>query len=180
MHIRRIVTGNDAEGNSVFVEDAPTPQASSFTNVPGHAFAHIWSTRPGDAVPVQPGDPTLTRTTVLPAPGGSSFLVTRFAPDSVMFSPGFDMVAGAMEAAAAMPGLIDTFEPDNIGMHTTDSIDYGIVLDGELWLELDGGTARHLKRGDVVIQNGTRHAWRNRSSEPATMAFVLVGAPRQG
>ena len=61
-------------------------------------------------------------------------------------------------------------------MHTTESVDYAIVLEGEIWLELDNDELVQLARGDVVVQNGTRHAWRNRSNEPATLAFVNVGA----
>jgi quercetin dioxygenase-like cupin family protein len=63
-------------------------------------------------------------------------------------------------------------------MHTSDTVDVGIVMSGELWLELDDGAERHLTAGDVVIQNGTRHRWQNRSSEPCVMTFVLVGAHR--
>ena len=63
-------------------------------------------------------------------------------------------------------------------MHKTDSVDYGILLDGEIWLELDDGKEVHLKRHDTVIQNGTRHAWRNRSDKPTTIALVLIGAGR--
>jgi len=63
-------------------------------------------------------------------------------------------------------------------MHTTPTVDYGIVLDGEIWLELDNETV-HLKRHDIVIQNGTRHAWRNKGTAPATLAFVLIGATRR-
>ncbi|MFF5968677.1 cupin domain-containing protein [Streptomyces collinus] len=61
-------------------------------------------------------------------------------------------------------------------MHATPTVDYGIVLQGEIVLELDDGHRTSLSAGDIVIQNGTRHAWRNRSDQPATMAFVLIGA----
>ena len=64
-------------------------------------------------------------------------------------------------------------------MHTTDTIDYGIVLSGEIWLEVDDGEETRLRQHDVVIQNGTRHAWRNKSSAPATAAFVLIGVERK-
>ena len=64
-------------------------------------------------------------------------------------------------------------------MHTTDTIDYDIILSGELWMELDDGMEVHLKPGDCVIQNGTRHAWRNRSSESCIMASVMIGAKRK-
>jgi len=52
------------------------------------------------------------------------------------------------------------------------------VLSGEVWLELDDGAEVHLRPGDCVIQNGTRHAWRNRSTEPCVIAVALVGAVR--
>lgn len=77
-----------------------------------------------------------------------------------------------------LPGLAERFEPESPGMHTTDSVDYGILLEGEISLELDDGKTVALKAGDVVVQNGTRHAWRNPGTEPATLIFVLIGARR--
>jgi quercetin dioxygenase-like cupin family protein len=61
-------------------------------------------------------------------------------------------------------------------MHTTPTVDYGIVLDGEIWLELDDDKTIHLKEHDIVVQNGTRHARRNKGGKPVTMAFILIGA----
>jgi mannose-6-phosphate isomerase-like protein (cupin superfamily) len=63
-------------------------------------------------------------------------------------------------------------------MHTTDSVDYGIVISGEMTLELDDGAIVHLKPGDCVVQNGNHHRWANRSRRPCMMAFVLIGAAR--
>ena len=64
-------------------------------------------------------------------------------------------------------------------MHTTDTVDLDLVLSGEMDLELDDGAEVHLRPGDSVVQNGTRHAWRNRdASEPCTMLSILVGARR--
>ena len=77
-----------------------------------------------------------------------------------------------------MPDLARTFEPDIPGMHTTDTVDYGIVLDGEVWLELDDGEQVHLKVHDVIVQNGTRHARRNKGDKPVKIAFVTIGAKR--
>ena len=65
-------------------------------------------------------------------------------------------------------------------MHTTPTVDYGIVLHGDLVLELDDGHRTPLSTGDIVIQNGTRHSWRNPGDRPATMAFVLIGTERAG
>ena len=79
-------------------------------------------------------------------------------------------------AEATFPGLIGIFEPDAPGFHTTVSVDYDYIISGELWLEVDGGEDVRLPAGTVVIQNGGRHAWRNRSNEPALMLSVLIGA----
>jgi mannose-6-phosphate isomerase-like protein (cupin superfamily) len=63
-------------------------------------------------------------------------------------------------------------------MHTTDTVDFEYVLSGSIDLELDNGETVHLTPGDTVVQNGTRHAWRNRGSEPCQLVVVLVGAHR--
>lgn len=180
MKIRRIVTGHDAQGNAVFVSDADAPRAVAFKNIPGHAFAQVWATGANATVPYQGADPTSSRDAVVPDAGGTSLLVVTFPPDAVMASPTLDHAAAGAELAAALPGLIERFEPDCPGMHTTDSIDYAIVVDGEVWLELDNGTEKRVHAGDIVVQNGTRHAWRNKTSKPATVAFILIGATRQG
>jgi quercetin dioxygenase-like cupin family protein len=70
-------------------------------------------------------------------------------------------------------------EADHPGMHTTDTIDFIYVVSGEVWLELDDGQEVHLRPGDTVVQNGTRHAWHNRGSDPCQMVGVLVGAHRK-
>jgi quercetin dioxygenase-like cupin family protein len=61
-------------------------------------------------------------------------------------------------------------------MHTSDTIDVGVILDGDIFLELDDGAETHLHAGDVVVQNGTRHAWHNRTGQPCRMLFAIVGA----
>lgn len=103
-------------------------------------------------------------------------MIVTFPPDEVRMSANFDPVAAGNEQLAATPGIAETFEKDNPGMHTTPTVDYAVVLDGEIWLELDDGKVVHLKRHDTVVQQGARHAWRNRSTKPATLAFVLLGA----
>jgi hypothetical protein len=102
--------------------------------------------------------------------------VLTFPPDTAMADPSFDPVAFDREQRADSPGIADLMEPD--GMHTTPTVDYGIVLQGEIVLELDDGHCTRLCAGDIVIQNGTRHGWRNRGTRPATMAFVLIGTER--
>ena len=82
------------------------------------------------------------------------------------------------QRAKALPGLMEHMEPENEGMHTTDSVDYGVVISGNPKLELDDGETEDLEPGDVVIQNGTRHAWRFKDDEVTTMLWVLIGTKR--
>ncbi len=176
MQVRRIVTGRDAAGQSIFVADAAAPRAVTFKHVPGMAAALLWET-PVNPTLGAPGDPSLGAAWVPPI-GAANLMFVTFPPDSVMMSPSFDPAAAGGEYMQNLPGLAEKFEMDSPGMHTTDSIDYAVLIDGEIVLELDGGAVKKLAPRDVVIQNGTRHAWRNPSDKPATMLFVLVGAKR--
>jgi hypothetical protein len=178
MPIRRVVTGHDQDGKSVFVSDAAAPRMTAFEHVPGFVTSLLWETVPGASVPASEGDPAASATSWAPPPGGTNLMFITFPPDAVMMSPDFDPAAAGAEYMQAIPGLAEKFEPENPGMHTTDSIDYGVLLDGEIHLELDDGATKKLAPLDVVIQNGTRHAWRNESDKPATVLFVLVGAKR--
>jgi len=179
MRIRRLVTGLDTEGRAVVVSDGSPPRNDDLVHVPGFSSAMLWATAPGDPLPLDGMDPTPRVARQLPLPGGTCFLVVTFPPDSVYEDPDFDAAAADAEQRAVSPGIADLFEPDNPGMHTTDSVDYIVILSGEVWLELDDGQLSYLRAGDTVVQNGTRHAWRNRSAEPVTLAVVHVGAVRK-
>ncbi len=172
--IRRVVTGHDRSGASAVVLDTDVPRSSAFQHIPGMASRLVWASAPVPGLPFDGVDPTPAVADFVPASGATRFLIVTFPPDSVFSAPDFDPAAAAAENLALSPGLAERFEPD--GMHTTETMDYGIVLDGEIWLELDEGRSAHLQRHDAVVQNGTRHAWRNKSERPATLAFVLIGA----
>jgi mannose-6-phosphate isomerase-like protein (cupin superfamily) len=178
MNIRRIVTGHDRAGKSVLVSDGPAPRAVEFKHVPGLGAALLWDAAPGARVGGAVSDRT-TSATWVPAAGGSNAMVVTFPPDAVMGAPGFDPMAAGGEYMQNLPGLAEKFEMDAPGMHTTDTIDYAVVLEGEAHLELDDGRVVKLQKHDVVVQNGTRHAWRNRSDKPVTIFFVLTGAARK-
>lgn len=178
MPVRRIVTGHGPDGKSIFVSDAPAPRETAFKHVPGFVTTLIWETQAGARVPAAAGDPSVSAPSWVPLPGGTNLMFVTFPPDASMMSPDFDPAAAGGEYMQVLPGLAEKFEMDAPGMHTTDSVDYAVLLDGEIHLELDDGATRKLAPHDVVIQNGTRHAWRNSSSKPATMLFVLVGAQR--
>jgi hypothetical protein len=174
--LRRVVTGNDAKGASAVASDSLPPRCAAYRHIPGMVSCLVWATEPSQAIPFDGVDPTPALASFVPAVSGTRFLIVTFPPDSVFLAPGFDQQAAAAENLAISPGLAELFEED--GMHATPTVDYGIVLDGEIWLELDEGRAELLRKHDVVVQNGTRHAWRNKSDRPATLAFVLIGARR--
>ena len=139
---RRVVTGHDSRGISVFASDGPVPVVRTAPD--GAYFCEIWST---DAMPApiaaDEADPTLSALTVPPSPNGTKIRINEFPPGVV--SP----------------------------VHRTQSVDYGIVLSGEVVLVLDDSETV-LRPGDVAIQRGTSHRWENRSAQTARMAFILV------
>ena len=173
---RRVVTNINADGKAILQSDGAPPWSKEMAHTPGFASSFVWATAPVPTVPASSDDPTDTATSVVPQPGETRLLIVTFPPDAVFSQPGMDFAAAHQEQADESPGLVELFEPDSPGMHTTPTVDYGIVLDGEVWLELDDGKTIHLKEHDVVVQNGTRHAWRNKGERRATMAFVLIGA----
>jgi len=179
MQVRRVVTGIGPEGRSGVVSDAPAPRSVNYTTVPGFASALLWSTPAGAAVGKgQPKDDS-PEISFVPGPGETRLMIVSFPPDAVMMRPDFDGAAFGAEFARNAPGLAESFEMEHPGMHTTNSIDYDVVLEGEIVLELDDGREVTLRQHDVAVQHGTRHAWRNRTDKPAKMLFVLVGAQRR-
>ena len=153
MAVRRVVTGVDADGRSTFLSDGPAHG--------GDAWAEVWITDPAAGIGAVV-DPALGTGVLEPPAGGTAFRVFEVPTDDVMRDR---MLANA----ARMEGI----EPD--GFHTTETVDYVMVLDGEIGLELDTGGVT-LGPGDCVIQRGTRHAWRNRSGKPVRMMAVMISA----
>lgn len=178
MTTTRTVTGHDSAGASIIVSQGPLPGCEEYRHSPGFSAALVWQTAPQAQVAEQPSDPTCAAASVLPAPGGTSALLVTFPPDSLAGGSDFDPIAAGAELCQRLPGLGERFEAEAPGFHRTDSIDYGVVLEGEITLELDGGRTSLLRQGDIVVQMGTRHAWRNRGNTPARLLFVLVGAHR--
>jgi mannose-6-phosphate isomerase-like protein (cupin superfamily) len=87
-----------------------------------------------------------------------------------------DPVRAMVQLERRLPGMAGHFEPTAPGMHTTATIDYGVVLSGRAVLELDDGVTVTLGAGDTYIQNGTRHRWSNPGDVPAVIAVTFIGA----
>lgn len=171
--VRRIVTGHDGDGRSVVQEDGPAPRVVTLGGASGTTFHEIWNTRstpaPIDRASGEPPEPGIS---LLPPANGTRIRILDIPPDdgSVAALPR-DAVRALFEAIGAGHTLPD--DPPHPLMHRTETIDYGIVLEGELVLILDGGETV-VRAGDVVVQRGTSHAWANRSGANARIAFILV------
>jgi mannose-6-phosphate isomerase-like protein (cupin superfamily) len=171
--IRRVVTGHDAAGRSTFIIDAPSPHV--FSRTKGSAIVHeLWETTATPADNRGSND-AIARGHRLPPPkNGSVLRVIEYPPDSERL--------GAIAREHAIPddgsgraAATDRNSPRHPGFHKTDTIDYAIVLSGEIFAMMDDGEVL-LKAGDVLVQRGTNHSWSNRTNKPAVVAFVLIDA----
>ncbi|HSR69868.1 MAG TPA: cupin domain-containing protein [Acidobacteriota bacterium] len=154
----------------------PPSRAVSFDSAGGVELVELWATDETPEVPRENGDPVLEMASFTPGLNGSRFRLVKFPPATE--GAELDAQAVLQEVEEKAPGEWN-FEEDAPGMHTTDTVDYGVVISGEISLVLDDGAALSLKQGDCVVQNGTRHAWNNTGSEPCWMAFVMIGAQRR-
>ncbi len=167
--MRRVITGVDENGVAVFTRDDESPHCISMG---GFEMGELWFD-PTAAISSGTEDPAAGRTGSIPDTGQ---VLMRY----VVFPPREEMEALMAGGAAGADSVSDDFhhEEDNPGMHTTETVDYGFVLQGELTLELDGGVRKTLKAGDSYVQNGTRHAWHNLSDTVAVLGVVMLGASR--
>jgi mannose-6-phosphate isomerase-like protein (cupin superfamily) len=172
--IRRIVTGHDPDGKAIVVEDGPLHKVVSIEKIPGTVFHEIWSTEGAPAIVDNSPDPTLGRLTLPPPRHGTRIRVVDIPPDTEEFLEhgGARMQDAFAQIGDASASTVRADSPHPL-MHRTESIDYGIVLEGEMTLVLDDSEVA-LHPGDVVVQRGTNHAWANRSGRICRMLFVLV------
>jgi mannose-6-phosphate isomerase-like protein (cupin superfamily) len=175
MNVRRVVTGQDSNGKSVFVSDSEV-EPIDVSLLPGTAFHRLWGSDGAPALPTDGTQPSIPR--YFPPTAGYRFGFFTLGPDATTLPPDLDIGKALEDLETNLPGLGDAMEPENPGMHTTDTVDIDVVISGEVDLELDDGAEVHLRPGDCVIQNGTRHAWRNRTNEPVVIFVALLGAER--
>jgi mannose-6-phosphate isomerase-like protein (cupin superfamily) len=158
--MRRVVTGHTADGTAVVVSDEElTPMAIGDL---GAAATLVWGRDDTAQFPDDGSQPRLSAS--FPPPGGCALAVMELAPTGDDFH---EFVRDA---------LVPWSDPDVPGMHRTATLDYDVVLEGTIGLELDDGVEVTLGPGDIVVQNGTRHRWHNRGDTIARMLSVTVGA----
>jgi hypothetical protein len=169
--IRRVVTGHNAAGKSVIASDAPSPHVLAIPGVPAFGLTNLWVTDTTPADKTGAADGAARPVALEPPAGGTIFRVVEFPPDATLAA--FDRRA-AFESMRAGHAL-DPRAARHPGMHKTASVDYAIVLSGEIWALMDEGETL-LRAGDVLVQRGTNHAWSNRGAVPCLVAFILVSA----
>ena len=173
--IRRIVTGHDANGKAIVVSDGAATAVRTVPLWPGLISTDIWKTNSSPVVlHKDEPDPTLGARSLHPAPHGTILRISIVPPETDAIrnldaTAAKEVFKGVGNAAASTLGRGGRHPL----MHRTETLDYAVVLEGEITMLLDDSEV-HLKAGDVVIQRGTNHAWSNRSGKPVRMLYVLM------
>jgi naringenin degradation protein FdeH len=169
--VRRVVTVDDSEGKSVAIMDGPSPDVRTDPARPGFSSARIWVADSSPPVIGEYRDTVFRPHTIEPPPGGSVCRVVNFPPDDTFCGrvgsrevEAFFRAMGSPHASSYSPKAPHPF------MQKTQTLDFCLVLEGEITLVLDTAEV-HLKAGDTVVQRGTNHAWSNRSDKSCRIAF---------
>jgi hypothetical protein len=181
---RRIVTGYDGRGKSCILSDGPAEQVFKTPEnpAPGTNWSEVHWMWTHDDTPVVPQQSPVVVSPVkdwFPRPRGSRFIVETLGPRfgvNPSLPEEHDVGSGALQESGIN---FNARYIDRAGVHSSDTIDYGIVISGRAWLEMTDGTEVVLQPGDCVIQHGVRHTWRNRDDQPCQIAFVMIGADRE-
>jgi mannose-6-phosphate isomerase-like protein (cupin superfamily) len=165
--VRRVVTGHDSAGRSIVTEDGPPSRCYDNLGEPGLVFHEIWNTTETPAqIERAGGEPDEPVLALAPPVGGTRIRVL----DIPVEQPGADFDAVFTNIGG---GDAHVASDRHASFHRTRSIDYGIVIEGEITLLLDEGETI-VRAGDIVVQRGTNHGWVNRGTIPCRIAFVLV------
>jgi hypothetical protein len=173
--VRRVLSGHDAQGRSTFIADGIAPNMKEMPSFPGLALTDLWETKGAPASNEGSADAADRPIHLEPPKNGTVVRIVEFPPDSTRpqsadGSAGFKAI-GAGHAQ-------DRHSSDPM-MHRTQTVDYIIVLKGEIYAIMETGE-KLLKAGDVLIQRGTNHSWSVRSNEPCIVAAILVNAKPLG
>jgi mannose-6-phosphate isomerase-like protein (cupin superfamily) len=160
--VRRIVTGHDSQGNAIIQADEAVPRVQRIGGPTGPLFHEVWNTQATPApIDASSGEPAEHGIILAPPKNGTRIRVLDIPPDDPSLA-----TQTAEEARAH-------FAEVGARMHRTETVDYGIVLEGEIVLIMDEGETT-VRAGDIVIQRGTNHGWANRSDRNCRIAFILI------
>ena len=173
--IRRVVTGHDANGKSMFLMDGAAPNIKEMASMPGLALTDLWVTDGSPANNAGNADAADRPIVLEPPKNGSILRIVEFPPDSAWRNQADSKAAfDSIGAGHAKDG--STADPM---MHTTATVDYLIVLKGEIYAIMEHGETL-LRPGDIMIQRGTNHSWSVRGNEPCVLAAILINAKPLG
>ena len=168
--VRRVITGHDSEGRSTFIADAAAPNVKEVAAMPGLALTDLWETTGAPASNEGDADAADRPVRLEPPAKGTILRIVEFPPDSQWRTARSRDAFKAIGASHAA----DRSSSDAM-MHKTRTVDYIIVLKGEIYAIMETGE-KLLRAGDVLVQRGTNHSWSVRGSEPCIVAVVLVSA----
>lgn len=170
---RRIVTGHDASGKSIIASDT-APQRRESMGPHGPHLYEVWNTRETPArIDRNDTEPPEAGLILAPPPRGTRIRVCDFEPESVIGGLDAGAARRQFERIGGGHAFTGVGVPRHPLMHRTESIDYGIVLEGEITLIVDNAETV-VRAGDIVVQRGTNHAWANRGKGMCRIAFVLI------
>jgi hypothetical protein len=167
---RRIVTGHDKDGRAVIVDDRAPVRVFDNLGEPGLVFYEVWNTRETPArIDRASGEPVEDRLMLAPPRMGTRIRVLDVPVDN----PATADLDAVFENIGGKEARVVAKDVRHASFHRTQTIDYGIVLDGEITLLVDEGETT-LYAGDICIQRGTNHGWVNRGTKPCRIAFILI------
>jgi mannose-6-phosphate isomerase-like protein (cupin superfamily) len=173
--VRRVLTGHDAQGRSTFIADGEAPNYKEMPGFQGLFLTDLWETSGAPASNAGEGDAAARPVRLEPPKNGTIVRIVEFPPDSAW--------RGATDGAAGFKSIGAGHAKDRSSgdpmMHKTATVDYIIVLKGEIYAVMETGE-KLLRAGDVLIQRGTNHSWSVRGNDPAIVAAVLVSAKPLG
>ena len=174
-NVRRVVTGHDNKGKSMFLMDGFAPNVKEMASMPGLALTDLWETSSAPANNGGAKDAAARPVKLEPPQAGSILRIVEFPPDK-LWRANADALASFKSIGAGHAK--DTSNSDPM-MHTTATVDYIIVLKGEIYAIMENGETL-LKAGDILIQRGTNHSWSVRGDEPCIVAAILISAKPLG
>jgi mannose-6-phosphate isomerase-like protein (cupin superfamily) len=169
---RRVVTGHDENGIATIIRDEQAACILQRPNRPGVTLTNLWQNEKTPAAMERHDDPVDGPLILHPPKQGSVFRIVQFDPENPEELANLDGKSAFAEMGAGANIVENARHPF---MHRTDSLDYTVIMSGEIYMMMDKEEFL-LKAGDTVIQQGTNHAWSNRSSEPCLICFILIDA----
>ena len=174
--VRRVVTGHNPQGKAIIQQDGAVPRVQRIGGPHGPLFFEVWNTRDTPApIDRASGEPAEDGIQLAPPKRGTRIRVLDIPPEdaSVQTLTPEQAKAHFAEVGAASASSHSGGGSRHAFMHRTETIDYGIVLEGEVTLIMDEGETV-VRAGDIVIQRGTNHGWANRSGRHCRIAFILI------